>query len=150
MNKSPTRAAAARLDADALSRIDAEIGRRLRECRKAAGLSQTQLGEPIGVSFQQIQKYERGTNRISCSAAVALCAVLEIDPAKLFGGVQAAAAGGDLPRDRARDMTDTPAGNRIAAAFPRVATADRTRLAELAERLADLNVGGWNASARAI
>src|ERR1700730_16340593 len=44
---------------------DFEIGRRIRPLRRERGLSQTELGTPIGVTFQQIQKYEKGANRVS-------------------------------------------------------------------------------------
>ena len=47
--------------------IDARIGRRLRELRSEERVSQSALGEALGVSFQQIQKYEAGTDRISAS-----------------------------------------------------------------------------------
>jgi transcriptional regulator with XRE-family HTH domain len=69
-------------DAD---KLDVEIGGRLRQARKARGLSQTQLGESIGVTFQQIQKYERGTNRISSSALILLARTLQISPLELMG-----------------------------------------------------------------
>ncbi len=49
----------------ACDRIDVEIGARVKQARVAAGLSQTALGAHLGLSFQQIQKYEKGTNRIS-------------------------------------------------------------------------------------
>ena len=47
--------------------IDVYVGDRLRSIRKAAGMSQEMLGEMMGISFQQVQKYEKGTNRISSS-----------------------------------------------------------------------------------
>ena len=47
--------------------IDISVGRQLRQARKARGLSQASLGEAIGISFQQVQKYERGDNRVSAS-----------------------------------------------------------------------------------
>lgn len=45
--------------------IDVIVGKRVREIRQAQGISQEKLGEAIGITFQQVQKYERGTNRIS-------------------------------------------------------------------------------------
>jgi transcriptional regulator with XRE-family HTH domain len=50
--------------------IDVAVGLRLRTLRKARGMSQEQLGRALGITFQQIQKYERGTNRISASMLV--------------------------------------------------------------------------------
>ena len=47
--------------------LDTLIGQRLKERRHALGLSQARLGKAIGVSFQQVQKYERGKNRIAAS-----------------------------------------------------------------------------------
>ncbi|AFO71619.1 putative HTH domain DNA-binding protein [Caulobacter virus Karma] len=47
--------------------VDVYVGRKLRDTRKTAGFSQGQLAEAIGVTFQQVQKYERGHNRISSS-----------------------------------------------------------------------------------
>lgn len=47
--------------------VDEVIGMRIRECRKAAGLSQPALAEKLGLAWQQVQKYERGTNRVSAS-----------------------------------------------------------------------------------
>jgi transcriptional regulator with XRE-family HTH domain len=50
--------------------MDVALGRVVREMRKRKKISQTALGAALGISFQQIQKYERGTNRISFSALV--------------------------------------------------------------------------------
>jgi transcriptional regulator with XRE-family HTH domain len=47
--------------------VDIHVGNRLRELRCLAGLSQTALGRSVGVTFQQIQKYEKGANRVSAS-----------------------------------------------------------------------------------
>ena len=47
--------------------VDVHVGRRIAECRKRLGVNQSELGKAIGVTFQQVQKYERGTNRISAS-----------------------------------------------------------------------------------
>jgi transcriptional regulator with XRE-family HTH domain len=47
--------------------VDVHVGKRLRLRRSALGMSQDDLGKQVGITFQQIQKYERGTNRISAS-----------------------------------------------------------------------------------
>jgi transcriptional regulator with XRE-family HTH domain len=49
------------------SPIDIEVGRRIRVYRNAAKLSQTDLGNALGLTFQQVQKYEKGTNRVAPS-----------------------------------------------------------------------------------
>lgn len=55
---------------------DAFVGERIRAGRIMAKLSQTELGERIGVTFQQVQKYEKGTNRISASRMVMIAEAL--------------------------------------------------------------------------
>jgi transcriptional regulator with XRE-family HTH domain len=64
--------------------IDVEVGLALRRLRRNAGLSQTDLGESLGVSFQQIQKYERGSNRISASTLVKIARFLGVSPSELL------------------------------------------------------------------
>lgn len=64
--------------------IDVEVGQRLRALRLAKNISQMSLAEAAGVTFQQIQKYEQGKNRISASMMCRLAQKLEISPAELF------------------------------------------------------------------
>lgn len=64
--------------------IDILVGVNLRLARKAQGISQSALGEAIGVTFQQIQKYERGKNRVSASMLVKAARVLGISPMALL------------------------------------------------------------------
>ncbi|MBZ8133648.1 helix-turn-helix domain-containing protein [Afifella sp. IM 167] len=56
--------------------IDAHIGRQVRMRRKMAGMSQEKLGEQLGVTFQQVQKYEKGANRIAASRLYQIADVL--------------------------------------------------------------------------
>ena len=65
--------------------IDIEIGQTIAHIRKAQGLSQTQLGEALGVTFQQVQKYEKGTNRVSVSALIGICRALGVGPMDIIG-----------------------------------------------------------------
>ena len=58
--------------------IDIHVGRRVRHRRTLLGLSQEKLGEAVGLTFQQIQKYERGANRISASRLYALSHILDV------------------------------------------------------------------------
>jgi transcriptional regulator with XRE-family HTH domain len=66
-------------------KLDREIGTRMRAFRIQRGLSQTAVGKAIGVTFQQIQKVESGKNRISSSALVKVCELLDIKPEQLLG-----------------------------------------------------------------
>ncbi len=58
--------------------IDVHVGSRVRLRRRLLDMSQEKLGEAIGLSFQQVQKYERGSNRISASRLFALARVLDV------------------------------------------------------------------------
>src|SRR3954447_20424330 len=69
--------------ADQPNPIDVEVGRRLKRRRTLLGVSQERLGVLLGVSYQQIQKYERGTNRIGSSRLYDICRILEV-PAGYF------------------------------------------------------------------
>ena len=64
--------------------IDVAVGLRLRTLRKVKGMSQQGLGEALGITFQQIQKYERGTNRISASMLVKGAHALGVGPTALL------------------------------------------------------------------
>lgn len=65
---------------------DIKIGARLHEIRKAAGFSQESLGKAVSVTFQQIQKYEKGTNRISVSRLLELCTAIGCEPMDIISG----------------------------------------------------------------
>lgn len=67
--------------------IDAIVGKNVRDARARAGMSQEELGAGVGITFQQIQKYERGANRISASRLVELSYALGVPVAELFTGV---------------------------------------------------------------
>lgn len=92
MNKQQTAAAGAAVDMLASTRagkvdpLDVQIGRRVRRLRAARGLSQTELGAAISVTFQQIQKYEAGTNRIAASTLVRIADALDVSPDELLSG----------------------------------------------------------------
>jgi transcriptional regulator with XRE-family HTH domain len=60
--------------------IDAEIGSRIRLRRMAMSMSQTTLGEACGITFQQVQKYEKGKNRVSCSRLITIAEALKVPP----------------------------------------------------------------------
>ncbi|RDJ03864.1 hypothetical protein B5K06_28540 [Rhizobium grahamii] len=66
--------------------VDKEIGERLRFLREMKALSQTELGSAVGVTFQQIQKYERGISRLSVSSLIVICRTLDIHPLEFVGG----------------------------------------------------------------
>ena len=57
--------------------LDVALGFHIRQRRKALGMSQTELAEAVGITFQQVQKYERGFNRVSFSRLVDICQALD-------------------------------------------------------------------------
>jgi transcriptional regulator with XRE-family HTH domain len=74
-------------DEDDETRIDREIGRVVRRLRLGAGLSQQAVARKIGTSFQQVQKYERGVNRIPLSRLILLCDALGVTVVDVVGEV---------------------------------------------------------------
>lgn len=66
-------------------RLDARIGRCVRVRREALGMTQKALGTAIDVTFQQLQKYEQGVNRISASKLIRLADALKCEPSELLG-----------------------------------------------------------------
>jgi transcriptional regulator with XRE-family HTH domain len=79
-------------DTSAPHPIDVAVGHQLRAIRKSKGLSQSQIGDGLGVTFQQVQKYERGTNRISASMLVKAARLLGVSPASILPADDAAEA----------------------------------------------------------
>jgi transcriptional regulator with XRE-family HTH domain len=64
--------------------VDAYIGARMRERRRALGITQERLGELLGVTFQQVQKYEAGRNRVSAARLFEICEALDVSLASMF------------------------------------------------------------------
>ncbi|MDQ0422343.1 transcriptional regulator with XRE-family HTH domain [Peteryoungia aggregata LMG 23059] len=93
---------------------DVIIGNNLARLRKAKGLSLEALGERVGVSFQQLQKYSSGANRISASMADMLCQALGCHISDLFAGT---AATGCAPLSLPQA---SPQAMKLATAFDRI------------------------------
>ena len=68
--------------------VDIHVGRRMRQQRELRGLTQVELARQLGLSFQQVQKYESGANRISASKMWQLCQVLDVAPGYFFEGLE--------------------------------------------------------------
>ncbi len=64
--------------------MDEHVGQRLRVRRNIMGISQEKLAEMLGLTFQQVQKYERGSNRISAGRLFEISKILEVDPNWFF------------------------------------------------------------------
>ncbi len=108
--------------------VDALIGRNIRLCRVEHGLSQTELGQRIGVSFQQIQKYENGTNRVGASRLTLIADALNLPVAHLFEG--SSRPGRPGPDPLGHELIANPHALRLAQAFDRIPR-HQTRVAVL-------------------
>ena len=125
------------------SGIDRIVGQRLRWRRRELKLTQEQLGEKLGLTFQQVQKYEKGTNRISASRMQEMSQVLDAPISYFFdespGG--APAADGGLREADAQFTTDflsTTEGLQLNRAFARVEDPKvRRKIVDLVKALAD-------------
>lgn len=120
--------------------IDAHVGARVRMRRLLLGLSQDKLGEELGVTFQQVQKYERGANRIGASRLFEIARVLTVPVGFFFEGMDSRTQGGFAEGDQTPlvdDFLNSPEGVSLASAFSRIRdTKVRRRVLELVRSLA--------------
>jgi transcriptional regulator with XRE-family HTH domain len=122
--------------------IDVHVGLRIRAARLAAGLSQERLGNELGVTFQQVQKYEKGSNRVGASRLSDTAKVLAV-PVSFFFENDAGNDESLKANDGLLAITEalsTPEGIRIARALGRISDPNvRRRLADLLEAMVDQN-----------
>src|ERR1700722_11098995 len=79
--------------------IDRHVGSRVRMRRVILGMSQEKLGEALGLTFQQVQKYEKGANRIGASRLQQISRTLDVPPAFFFEGAPSFEAAAGAPPD---------------------------------------------------
>src|SRR6202161_905281 len=72
---------------------DKHVGSRVRMRRMLAGMSQEKLGDALGLTFQQVQKYEKGTNRIGASRLQQIAGILRVSPAFFFEDLESDSSG---------------------------------------------------------
>lgn len=118
----------ARAATEAANPVDLHVGARVRLCRKMAGVSQGQLAHSLDLTFQQVQKYERGANRISASKLYAMAMTLQVPVSFFFEGLPDPAVG--EPQDAShlsaltvQSFLQTPEGLELAELFPRLGAA---------------------------
>ncbi|MEA3156412.1 MAG: hypothetical protein QOK44_4001 [Betaproteobacteria bacterium] len=122
--------------------IDRHVDSRLRVRRLALGMSQQRLGEAIGLTFQQVQKYENGVNRMGASRLQQAANILEVAVRYFFEG--GATDGPYMPDGSAPSSTSIDVfasssnGLKLADAFTRIArSAVRHRMVNLVQEIAD-------------
>ncbi|KAF0183079.1 MAG: helix-turn-helix transcriptional regulator [Hyphomonadaceae bacterium] len=121
--------------------VDKRIGQRVKQRRLELGMSQERLAELLGVTFQQIQKYEKGVNRVAASRLFELSSALGVALGYFFEGLTAGepkAGVSEEGQDFVYDMLATPEGQQLLQIFgsirsPRV----RRRVVELVRALAE-------------
>ncbi len=103
--------------------VDAHIGQKIRARRNLLGLSQTELADTAGITFQQIQKYEKGVNRVGASRLQQFSEALGVPPSYFFEGLptvgkkQTAPQEGKLPEDEIVSFLGTREGAALVRAF---------------------------------
>ncbi|MBN9602756.1 MAG: helix-turn-helix transcriptional regulator [Afipia felis] len=122
--------------------VDKYVGSRVRMRRIMLGLSQEKLGDALGLTFQQIQKYEKGTNRIGASRLHQIADILQVPVSFMFEGGPASSAGvdgmGEAPSPAyVSDFLATSEGLALTRAFTKITDAKlRRSIVDLVEQIA--------------
>ena len=120
-------------------RVDVQVGSRIRLLRQRAQMSQTDLAEQLGVTFQQVQKYEKGMNRIGAGRLTKIAAVLGMPVSELLGDDGAAQSNRRAVAEaRSPLKLITPPGAlKLLRAYARIDDRDQRRnIVALIERIA--------------
>jgi transcriptional regulator with XRE-family HTH domain len=108
--------------------IDKHVGSRVRMRRMMLGMSQEKLGDALGLTFQMVQKYEKGVNRISATKLQHMCQILQVPVPFFFEGAPGGVDGtADIP-SYVNEFFATSDGLALAKAFMRIENAKLRRL----------------------
>jgi transcriptional regulator with XRE-family HTH domain len=119
--------------------IDVLVGNNVRILRHEKRLSQSDLAGRLGITFQQIQKYEKGINRIGSGRLARLSQVLGVSVSRFFQGSEAGVTG-DMPPEALTDLLTKPYAIRMLKALANVSNnATRLSLVQLAESMAEMD-----------
>jgi len=106
--------------------VDLHVGGRVRMRRKLLGVSQEQLADSLGLTFQQVQKYERGANRVSASKLYEIARTLQVPVSFFFDGLADPMSGaeedevGHHAERVVQEFLTTPEGLELAEVFPKI------------------------------
>lgn len=121
----------------AASSIDVHVGTRIRLRRKTMKMSQEQLGEQLGVTFQQVQKYERGTNRVGAGRLWDISKVLSVPVQYFYNGLPDGVDGEDADPPEIYEFINSSDGVALAMAVTQIKNkVVRRQILELARSLA--------------
>jgi transcriptional regulator with XRE-family HTH domain len=115
--------------------VDLHVGALIRARRKALGISQSELADWLGLTFQQVQKYERGSNRVSSSKLYEIALKLDTPLASFFEGLEASDNTGSIAGGLTGFLNQRGA-HELVAAFTAMSPALRRQLVSLAEAMA--------------
>lgn len=119
-----------------LSAVDVLVGQRLKMARMTKGVTQEKLAEAIGLTFQQIQKYENGKNRIGTGRLHAMAEVLGVPVSYFFEGTKSASSKAATEMEAVHQALSTKEGVRIAASLSRITDMNlRRSIADLLEEI---------------
>lgn len=128
-------------DERAANAVDRKLGQRVRTRRLEIGMSQEKLAEELGVTFQQVQKYEKGVNRMAASRLFDIAAALDVPIARFFenlGAGRAASGVAEGRREFVDDALATPEGAQLMALFAAIKSVKvRRRVVELVRALTE-------------
>jgi transcriptional regulator with XRE-family HTH domain len=122
--------------------VDKYVGSRVRMRRIMLGMSQEKLGEALGLTFQQVQKYEKGTNRVGASRIAQISEILQVPVSFLFEGGPTGSAGTDSYNEATSpayvsDFLATSEGLALTRAFTRIPDAKlRRTIVDMVEQIA--------------
>jgi transcriptional regulator with XRE-family HTH domain len=88
--------------------VDVHVGQRIRRRRWMVGMTQQQLGDAVGIKFQQIQKYETGMNRVSASRLFEISQALDVPVAFFFDEIDGEEQSADAPQEGAEISMEAP------------------------------------------
>jgi transcriptional regulator with XRE-family HTH domain len=118
--------------------IDRYVGTRVRMRRMMLGMSQERLGQALGLTFQQIQKYEKGTNRIGASRVQQIADTLRVPVSYLFEGAPSAGMGEGPTPTYVSDFLATSEGLALTKAFVQIKNAKlRRRIVDMIEAMVE-------------
>jgi transcriptional regulator with XRE-family HTH domain len=127
-------------DERAANAIDRKLGQRVRSRRLEINMSQERLAELLGVTFQQVQKYEKGVNRIAASRLFDIASALEQPVARFFEGLSSGRAAGvaENRKDFIDDALATPEGTQLMSLFASIRSQRvRRKVVDLVRTLAE-------------
>lgn len=120
------------------NRTDVAVGQRIRAFRKEANLSQTALADQIGVTFQQLQKYENGSNRVAAGRLAYIAHALDVPITAFFDGLARRLTDTQRTKsERLIELRAVPAALKLLVAFSKIS--DRVLEAELVNLVRALN-----------